>query len=270
MSLGIKIGEGNTAEIFAWGDGKVIKLFREFMPRSTIEQEWSVSQAILSAGLPVPRVFGLEEVDGKTGIIYERIGASSMLERLLENPALAEEMGCRMAVLHAAMHSRIDVRRMTSQKNALEKAILHADLLQDKEKDEIVARLHKLPEGKSLCHGDFHPGNVLLGKSGPIVIDWSTGVAGNASADAMRTRMMLEHAVLPPETAGDWSRRLEAIRMKLCKAYLEGYLKLTETDKESIEEWELPVAAARLDEGVPAEEKRILTDRIRALLHSHA
>jgi len=249
MTLGIKIGEGNTAEIFAWGDGQVIKLFREFMPRSTIEQEVSVSQAIMNAGVLVPRVFGLEEVDGKTGIIYERIDASSMLERLLENPALAEEMGCCMAELHAAMHSRIDVRGMTSQKKALEKAILHAELLRDKEKEEIVARLHELPEGKALCHGDFHPGNVLLGKSGPIVIDWSTGVSGNASADAMRTRMMLEHTVLPPETAGDWSRRLEAIRMKLCEAYVGRYLELTGTDKERIEE---------------------LADRIRALLHSHA
>lgn len=270
MTLGIKIGEGNTAEIFAWGDGKVIKLFRGFMPRSFIEQEWSVSKAIMSAGLPVPRVFGLEEADGKTGIIYERIDASSMMERLLEHPPLAEELGCLMAELHAAMHSRIDVRGMTSQKYVLEQTIRHAALLREKEKEEIVARLHELPEGNALCHGDFHPGNVLLSKNGPIVIDWSTGVAGNASADAMRTRMMLERAVLPPEMAGDWSRRLEAIRMKLCEAYLKRYLKLTGTDKERIDEWELPVAAARLDEGVPAEEKRILVDRIRTLLHSHA
>src|SRR5262249_42867679 len=47
--------------------------------------------------------------------------------------------------------------------------------------------LDRLPAGDRLCHGDYHPGNVLLGADRTAVIDWTGAVRGVAEADHART-----------------------------------------------------------------------------------
>ena len=42
---------------------------------------------------------------------------------------------------------------------------------------KLLAWLDTLPDGQRFCHGDYHPGNVILTKAGPIVIDWMTAPA---------------------------------------------------------------------------------------------
>ena len=39
------------------------------------------------------------------------------------------------------------------------------------------------PERPALCHGDFHPFNVMLSPRGPIVIDWNNAHIGNPLED---------------------------------------------------------------------------------------
>ena len=46
-------------------------------------------------------------------------------------------------------------------------------------------------DGDCLCHADLHPGNVLLGRGGPVVIDWTGVTKGDAMADVAWTRLLL-------------------------------------------------------------------------------
>ena len=73
-------------------------------------------------------------------------------------------------------------------------------------RDAAVKALGQLPEGRQLCHGDYHFGNVILNDNGPAVIDWQTGNAGNPLGDIAATEIlnlvpivpsMLFHIVLP-------------------------------------------------------------------------
>ena len=44
-----------------------------------------------------------------------------------------------------------------------------------------------------VCHGDFHPSNVIVDKDGRLhVIDWSHATQGNGSADAARTFLLFK------------------------------------------------------------------------------
>ena len=49
-------------------------------------------------------------------------------------------------------------------------------------------RLHRIGyDGAKLLHLDLHPDNVLLGPSGPVVIDWTNARAGDPALDVALT-----------------------------------------------------------------------------------
>lgn len=62
------LGRGRTAEVFAWGDNWVLKLF---YPGEGVEraaaQEYQNSRWAFQCGLPVPMVEGLVSISGRPG-----------------------------------------------------------------------------------------------------------------------------------------------------------------------------------------------------------
>lgn len=70
----------------------------------------------------------------------------------------------------------VSEHNISRQKDTLRYNIAGAPLLSDEEKSLILNYLETLPEGTHLCHGDFHPGNVLMDEQ-LWVIDWMTGVS---------------------------------------------------------------------------------------------
>lgn len=78
--------------------------------------------------------------------------------------------------------------------------------------------------------------------------------------------MILRHAVLPAELPVSIVRGFAQVRAVLLHTYEETYLKLTGYNREDLARWELPLMAARLVEGVPEEEKRILLTLIQRQL----
>ena len=47
--------------------------------------------------------------------------------------------------------------------------------------------IDKLADGDTLCHGDFHPGNILLSGDGAFIIDFMNVCCGNYLYDVART-----------------------------------------------------------------------------------
>ena len=48
------IGAGRTAEVFAWGDGQILKLYRTDVPREWVGREAEVGRIVADAGLAAP------------------------------------------------------------------------------------------------------------------------------------------------------------------------------------------------------------------------
>jgi aminoglycoside phosphotransferase (APT) family kinase protein len=116
---------------------------------------------------------------------------------------------------------------------------------------EQLTLLEQQPGGHSLCHGDFHPGNVVLSARGPVIIDWNDATLGPPAADVARTQMLFLHGGTPPLAGGAKQRLVQTLRRALFALPLHRYRAPIGIDEREVAAWRLPVATARMSEFVP-------------------
>lgn len=139
-------------------------------------------------------------------------------------------------------------------------------LLDSSEKEKIYNYIDTLPNDNVLCHGDFHPDNILISKEKSYVIDWMTANKGSPLSDLARTSLLFKYGALP-DNIGKFSQKIINFgRNKFLKAYLEEYVKLSNISLGEIEKWELPHMASRLIEYIPVKEKELLIKEIKIKL----
>ncbi|NUU61673.1 phosphotransferase family protein [Paenibacillus agri] len=259
------VGEGRTAEIWEYGDRKVLKLYREGIPADQVTKEYSISVYAHTLGIRTPQPIELAEVEGRSGIVFQQIEGSSVLTLLGKSPWKVGQYARKLAKLHYDLHTLDAGEDLGVQKERLKWSIHEAPLLNESEKQAILSYLDTLPVGGKLCHGDFHPDNILM--DGQVwIIDWMTGLAGDPAGDAARSVVMFSMGVVPEGTPAIAKLVIGFIRKRLTKDYLREYLKLSGQTREEIERWILPVAAARLTEWLPVAEKEQLVREIRKRL----
>lgn len=67
------IAYGRTAEIYAWQHDHVIKLFHDWFSLENIQYELRLASAVHASGLPVPAVGSIIQVNGRNGLLYQRV-----------------------------------------------------------------------------------------------------------------------------------------------------------------------------------------------------
>jgi NAD(P)-dependent dehydrogenase (short-subunit alcohol dehydrogenase family) len=139
-----------------------------------------------------------------------------------------------LARLHARIHAH-PANEFGNLKGWLATSIARAMLLDKPRRQILLNGLRDMPDGDRLCHGDFHPMNVLGKASQPIVIDWPNACRGDPAGDACRSYLILKlHA---DEVSG---------------SYLDAYCQVTCVPRRTILDWLPYAAAARLMEASPA------------------
>jgi aminoglycoside phosphotransferase (APT) family kinase protein len=267
MEKGALIGAGRTADVYAWGGDRILKLFQAWMPADSVEGEFTITRLAREAGLPVPAAEELVEVDGRPGIIFERVHGPSMLQVLEKQPGKVLSIARQLAELHVRMHAGILPEGPDGQHQQIERGVAWAKGLTDGEKQAILDILARLPKGNAVCHGDFHPDNILITGNGPVIIDWMTGTRGNPLGDVSRTVLLIQAGGLPPRIPFLVGVSMNALRRVIVSAYLKHYRQLHPASLEEIASWKLPIYAARLAEveNYPAEKASLLRT-IRAAL----
>ena len=171
-SLGKLIARGRTAEIYAWNAGYVLKLFFDCWPADRVDYEARMARAVHASGLPVPAVGEIVEIRGRLGVLFERVDGPTMLQTLAAEPRRLPPCARLLAELHADMHSNSISLGLPLQRRRLADKIQTAEVLSNRLREAALKALETLPDGDRLCHGDFHPGNVIMTVRGPMLIDW--------------------------------------------------------------------------------------------------
>jgi Ser/Thr protein kinase RdoA (MazF antagonist) len=247
--------EGRTAEIFLWDERHILKLYREWCPPEWVEYEARVARAIYAAGVASPAAGEVVDVDGRRGLIYERLQGPSMLQDMNARPWRLWKHARLLAELHVQVN-RQSIPGLPAYKERLQYDIRNSPHLAGALKDQVLALLSSLPEGTNLCHGDYHPGNVLLTKNGPVVIDWVTASSGSPWVDVARTSLLL---TVGPKGAGKQVHLLIRLIISLYeRAYLHRYQSLMPDTGGEMQRWVPLLAAARLGENIIPEREALV------------
>ena len=248
IGLDLPIARGRTADVYVWDDGQVLKLFQDWFESEDIEYERKIASAVHSSGVNCPAVGDIVQVQGRTGLIYERVPGESLLQMFRRQPWRLFRFGETLARLHAQMHNCVFEADVPMQRMKLQKKIESAKALPLAQKTELLAALEALPQGDRVCHGDFHPDNVLIDGDNATVIDWIDATRGNPLADVARTSTILLGAAASSQISNPV---LKAIVRLFHSAYLKHYFRLRPGGEAEYQRWLPVVAGARLNENIP-------------------
>ncbi len=258
------IGKGSAAEIYSWGDGQALKLFRP--GRTSNMKEMAVASAAHKAGIPGPGVIdGLIEVNGREGIVFERIDGLTVFEYLEDNPSELATYAKQTAELLARIHSTRDPALRPVREDLI-RPIKRADCFDAKMRRAVLHIIDELPMDDTLCHGDFFPDNIIVSKREAMAIDWGSGGTENPLYDFARIKVRLMHLQDRFRESGttESAQRRAAFLKSFVEVFCQRYEELRPIDKGSFACWQMVASAVRASQA--PHEKSHFVSLIRAVL----
>jgi aminoglycoside phosphotransferase (APT) family kinase protein len=236
--IGRLLGSGKEAEVYEHGEF-VLKLYRSTASKHDAFTEAAKLAIVESLGLPAPKVHAVGKYDGRWGLIMDRAPGQCFAEGMTSAVQTSIYLD-EMVRLHRRLHERSGTG-LPSLTARLAANIRQTERLGSRCRDRLLAQLEAMPDGDRLCHGDFHPRNILGSPGQAVIVDWLDACRGNPAADVCRSYLLMRRA--DPATAG---------------AYAEAYAGASGLDPTEILAWLPLLAAARLAENVPNEESELM------------
>ena len=251
------LAEGREAEVFVRADGNVVKVMRSANQEARVRREAAALQALADRGRLTPAFVDTSEVDGRPALVSERVSGDDLLTRLSKKPWLVLKVASTLGRAHATMHDQPAPDTLPDLRDELARRIESAKALPAHHATAALERLWVLPAGDRLCHGDYHPQNVLGTLKEPVIIDWGDASRGAPTADVARTLLLLRIGELPPDTPAPM-RALTAVgRGILARRYLAVYRHHADEKPSQLDDWLYVRAAARFNEELEAEYPRL-------------
>ncbi len=219
--------------------------------RANARSEAEIQNWCAASGYPAARVLALLDDDWSIGLpaqIAERAPGTTMLDAMAASPRRAPALMRRLAALHAQLHELPvetwpvpGARGVTApRKLALVRTRVERG---DAEIGRTLGRVEQAlavlePAPDVVCHGDFHPLNVVVDGAGDaVVVDWTDATLDDRHSDVGRTVALLRSAAV---AGGSPIERvlLAVIGPVLAFVYLRAYGRLLPVDRDRLRRWE--------------------------------
>jgi aminoglycoside phosphotransferase (APT) family kinase protein len=184
------LGSGRSADVYALGTGRVLRRYR--VPID-VAAEARLMRHLSASGYPVPEVY---DADGRD-LVLERLDGMDMLADLGRRPWLIPRHARTLADLHDRLHQIAAPPGLPAAVGL-----------------DVVAQ----GPGNVVLHMDLHPGNVMLSRRGPVVIDWVGARAGPPGADVAMAYLIMTTA--DTDLIPIWLRPvIGALRTAYCRRF---------------------------------------------------
>jgi hypothetical protein len=237
--LGLPIGSGKEAEIYLYEPGWVVKLTRWRRDHEPARREDAILRGLAPTSL-APATRGVVEIGGRWGVVMEHVAGAALADRLSSPAGIAEVLEV-MLRLHRQVHEVAAPSGLPRLKQRLADRLERAPYLDGGGRQTLLDTLKALPDGDRLCHGDFHPYNILGTGAEARIVDWLDAAAGDPAADLCRSFVLIG-----------------SVNGELATHYVDDYVAAAGLDRMAVYAWLPVIAGARLTEKVPEETDRLL------------
>src|SRR4029434_4939568 len=139
------IGQGGEAGVFACPDGGVLKLLRPSRPRTGLAFEIAALEAARSAGVSVPQVYEEVVIDGRTGLMMERLDGTDLLTTIGRKPWLVFRCGRPTGEIHARINAGRAPASLPAVKDVMNRGLAHLAPSQPRLAEWVGRILARLP-----------------------------------------------------------------------------------------------------------------------------
>ena len=165
------LGTGTTADVYRLDDDRIVKVYHPDQDPAWIEAQRNNSEQLFRHGIPSAAVYDAVSVDGRIGVIFERLQAQSLGEAVSREPERLDEYAEKLAALLRRVHkTKFDKALLTDTLDFLfgHFNVTAIDRFTDRDLSGFAASLNT---GETLVHGDFHPMNIMVRNGELILID---------------------------------------------------------------------------------------------------
>lgn len=233
------IGIRNDKTIYQ-KNNEVLKVFHNNYTKAQVLTEALNHTRIEETSLHLPKFLRVYEIDQQWTIAYEHIQGKTLEQLMMEHPEQLENYMRQFVSLHIDVHAIKNIP-LRKQKDRLIEKIENVDLTAIKRYD-LRKQIELQSIYQSLCHGDFHPSNVVLNQHQELyIIDWSHASLGNPTADVCQTYLEF---ILNDQ-------------IELADMYLSMYTEMSNIDSKTVLSWKKAIAASRLAKALPEEKSKL-------------
>ena len=171
-------------------DNSIVKVFETFHPKSAVFNEALNTVRVEETGLDIPKLKEVTQIDGKWSLVIEYKDGKTLEEMMKIDHDNLEKYMSDFVDLQLKVHEK-KAPLLNKLKDKLARQINGLKELDATQRYKLLTRLESMPKHTKLCHGDFNPSNVIVGKNWKMtVVDWAHATQGNASADAAMTYLL--------------------------------------------------------------------------------
>ena len=248
------LNSGECADIYEVDSSTVLKLGKVGWSRDLLYQEYLNGRIVSDCGIPAPGVYDFVEIDERYGYTMEKLKDLPLMDMMWKRPWMVVSYARAMAEIHAKIHSARADKGLPELTEKYRDFIGEKKSISDEVKRLLFLELDEL-SGKGdecICHGDFHPINILVDGKRYYVIDWVLATRGDPRADVAGTYLITRTYSSCMREQGRIKSFISAVGGRIIsKIYLDRYISITGMERKEIMRW-IPIRAATyLDVGLP-------------------
>lgn len=212
---------------------RIVKVFKATKPASDVFNEALNLARVAGAGIRVPQVLEVSQVaDGAWALSTQYVPGVTMrsLMEAAEGTAEYDRLLEQFVDFQLEIQATPAPELLKDQKSKIANMIGKVKELDPSVRYDLQMRADRMAPGRSVCHGDFNPSNVIVAEDGTLyACDWTHVTRGLPEADAAMTYILFK---LYHEAHAE--------------AYLDLFSKKADIAKQKVHYWVPVMAAAEL------------------------